>query len=172
MDNIEIVFELLNAEHDLSAFSCGDESLDSWLHSKALRNQKLSATRTFLALDKTSGTIMGYYGLSMSEIVRADAPKSVQRNMPQGIPVVLLGRLAVSKDHQGMGMGRFVMRHALETSVRAGESIATRLVITQPIDLDARRFYLAVGFEPLAGTSDTLCLDLVKLAKTENYSKR
>ena len=163
MPDIKIVFELLNAGHDVSTFSCGDEALDLWLYNRALRNQTLNATRIFLAVDEVSGTIMGYYGLSMSEIIRADAPKPAQRNMPEAIPVVLLGRLAVSKQHQKLGLGRFIMRHVLETSLHASEAVAARLIITQPIDANARNFYLAVGFEPLAQTPDTLCLDLRKI---------
>ena len=163
MTDIRVAFELLDGTHDLAAFSCGDDSLDAWLRDRALRNQKLDATRTFVALEEGTRRIMGYYGLSMGEIVRSDAPKPAQRNMPASIPVILLGRLAISIEFQGQGLGRFLMRHALETSLRAAENVAARLMITVPIDEQARRFYLAVGFEPLAGRDDALCIDLKKL---------
>lgn len=165
MTEPDIVFEPIGDKHDTASFSCGDESLDAWLRSRALRNQKLNATRTFLALDSQDRSILGYYGLAMSEIVRAEAPKPTQRNMPSAIPVILLGRLAVSRHRQGIGLGRFIMRHALETALFAAESVAARLMLTVPIDDEARRFYLAVGFEPLAGRDDVLCIDLKKLQR-------
>ena len=92
-----ITIELLKPHHDLSGFSCGEETLDDWLQRKALKNQKLDATRTFVAHAQENDSVIGYYGLSMSEIVRTDAPKAAQRNMPSSIPVVLLGRLAIHK---------------------------------------------------------------------------
>ena len=158
-----ITIELLKPHHDLSGFSCGEETLDDWLQRKALKNQKLDATRTFVAHVEESKAIIGYYGLSMSEIVRTDAPKAAQRNMPSSIPVVLLGRLAIHQEWQGQGLGRFLMRHVIHTAYTASQSVAARMIMTQPLDQRAYEFYQSTGFEPLKSKPDILVIDLKKV---------
>lgn len=160
-----IRIELLNPSHDVSGFTCGDAAMDDWLHSRALKNQKLAATRTFAAVREDTSAVIGYYGLSMSQIIRSDAPKSTQRNMPETIPVVLLGRLAIHQGFQGKGLGRYLMRHVITTSLAAAEQVAARMIVTHPIDENAQRFYYSVGFEPLRTRPDIVAIDLQKAAK-------
>lgn len=158
----KLTISLLCIEHDLSDFVCGDESMDLWLKSRALKNQKSDATRTFVVTTTENCSVIAYYGLSMSEIIRSNAPKPVQRNMPQSTPVVLLGRLAIHKDYQGRGLGRYLMRHVIKTSVKASEVVAARMLITQPIDKSARLFYQAIGLDELPNNPDLLGIDLKK----------
>ena len=160
----EIEIQLLTSTHDLEAFACGDDSLDAWLRDRALKNQKLSATRTFAVTVKGESEVIGYYGLSMSKIIRTDAPKSTQRNMPDHIPVILLGRLAIDKAWQGKGLGRFLTRHMIQTSLAASQSVAARMIVTKPIDENAFQFYQSVGFESLTGQEILLAIDLKKIA--------
>ncbi|MEZ5536525.1 MAG: GNAT family N-acetyltransferase [Thiolinea sp.] len=160
----EIDIRLLTGEHETEDFTCGDESLDSWLQERALKNQTLDATRTFVATIAGERSVIAYYGLSMSEIIRTEAPKAAQRNMPESIPVVLLGRLAIHQDWQGKGLGRYLVRHLIKTALVASQAVAARMIITKPIDEAARHFYLAVGFEPLRGRPDVLAIDLKKVA--------
>lgn len=155
-----IRIELLNPDHNVLDFSCGDASMDNWLQSRALKNQKLAATRTFVAIREDTEAVIGYYGLSMSQIIRVDAPKSVQRNMPEMIPVVLLGRLAIHTEFQGKGLGRYLIRHVVTMALAAAETVAARMIVTHPIDENAHHFYRCVGFEALRTRSDILGIDL------------
>lgn len=160
-----IRIELLNPDHNALDFSCGDVSMDNWLQSRALKNQKLAATRTFVAIRKDTEAVIGYYGLSMSQIIRVDAPKSVQRNMPEMTPVVLLGRLAIHTEFQGKGLGRYLIRHVVTMALAAAETVAARMIVTHPIDEHARHFYQRVGFEALHTQPDILAIDLRKARK-------
>ena len=101
----------------------------------------------------------------MSHIIRNDAPKKTQRNMPESIPVVLLGRLAIDEKWQGKGLGRYLMRHMIKTCLAASEAVAARMIITQPIDENASNFYVSVGFEPLRSQENMLAIDLKKVAE-------
>ena len=157
-----IRIELLNSDHNALDFSCGDASMDNWLQSRALKNQKLSATRTFVAIREDTKTVIAYYGLSMSQVIRVDAPKSVQRNMPEMIPVVLLGRLAIHTEFQGKGLGRYLIRHVVTMALAAAETVAARMIVTHPIDENAHHFYRCVGFEALRTRPDILAIDLRK----------
>lgn len=159
----DISVKLLTADHETTPFSCGEASMDNWLKTRALRNQKLAATRTFAVTLANEKVVIGYYGLSMSEIIRSAAPKSTQRNMPESIPVVLLGRLAIDQSWQGKGLGLYLVQHLIQTALLASQTVAARMIITKPIDQSADQFYQAVGFEPLRGHADFLGIDLRKV---------
>jgi GNAT superfamily N-acetyltransferase len=90
--------------------------------------------------------VVGYYGLSMKDIVRADAPSSIRRGGPLSISVVLLGRLAVDRREQGRGLGKALLKDALLRSARAARSVGARALVVDAKDEDARRFYEHYGF--------------------------
>lgn len=77
--------------HELADFNCGEFSLDEWLKKRAIKNQVSGASRCFLVC--TGSTVIGYYSLSAGAIVRESTPKAMRRNMPDPLPVLLLGRL-------------------------------------------------------------------------------
>ena len=45
----------LDADHELADFRCGDDALDAWLPTRALRNQADGSSRTWVVLDATVG---------------------------------------------------------------------------------------------------------------------
>ena len=94
--------------HEVEGFSCGVESLDVWLKRRALKNQIAGASRTFVICESTR--VMAYYVLASSAVVVNAAPGRFRRNMPDPIPVVVLGRLAVDVVWHGRGIGRAMVR--------------------------------------------------------------
>jgi GNAT superfamily N-acetyltransferase len=138
--------ELLAEHHDIESFDCGKSTLNEWLNKKALKAQKIGGSaRIFVVCDKETHVI-GYYGLSTGAINRNDAPGKVKRNMPNPIPVVILGRLAVSKLHQGQGIGPGLLRDALLRVLSAAELIGIRAVLVHTLNDNARNFYRKHGF--------------------------
>ncbi|MBU5643702.1 GNAT family N-acetyltransferase, partial [Citrobacter sp. S46_ASV_140] len=85
--------EPLRAGHILTSFCCGVDSMDSWLKQRAMKNQVTGASRTFVCCDSNS-KVMAYYSLASSAVTTNTAPGRFRRNMPDPIPVVVLGRLA------------------------------------------------------------------------------
>jgi predicted N-acetyltransferase YhbS len=136
--------ELLAAHQDLSAFDSGEISLDEWLKKRALPNQVSGASRTFVVCDETK--VVGYYALASGAVKAATAPGKFRRNMPDPIPVVLLGRLAIDRTWQGRGLGRSLFRDAAMRVLQAADAIGIRGVVVHALSDDARRFYLALGF--------------------------
>jgi GNAT superfamily N-acetyltransferase len=67
--------------------------------------------------------------------------------MPDPIPVVVLGRLAVARSHQGQGLGRALFRDAGLRVVYAAETIGIRGLLVHALDEDAKAFYLRLGLE-------------------------
>lgn len=138
--------EPLTDLHDTATFSCGVESLNDWLRRRALRNQATGASRTFVACaDKR---VVAYYSLASSAIIVTDAPGRFRRNMPDPIPVVLLGRLAIDLSFQGKGIARGLVRDASLRIIQAADSIGIRGLIAHALSAEAKAFYERVGFEP------------------------
>lgn len=137
--------ELLTAAHELSAFNSGVPSLDEWLRRRALTNQASGASRTFLLCDEQR--VLGYYALAASAVAPDAAPGRFRRNMPDPIPLVVLGRLAIDRLQQGRGLGRALFRDAALRVVAAADSIGIRGLLVHAISEEARAFYVGLGLD-------------------------
>lgn len=136
---------ILNSEHLIHDFSSGMTSLDDWLKKRALANQVSGATRTFaICIDNR---VVGFYALASGSISIKSALGKFKRNMPNPIPVVILARLTIDTSIQGQGLGRALFRDAALRVVQASETIGIRGIIVHAISEDAKRFYLALGFQ-------------------------
>ena len=139
-------------------FSCGEDSLDDWLSRRAKRSEVDGASRTYVTLADGS-TVAGYYCLVAAALTRDSATGRARRNMPEPIPCFLLGRLAVDRRHQGVGLGAALLRDAIRRSLAAAEVLGARLLLVHAIDDQARSFYEHFDFEP--SPSDPMHLLLV-----------
>ena len=92
---------LLTEAHDTASFDCGEPVLDDWLRNRAWDNLQVAASRTYVICPASSGRIVGYFALSMGQILAQDVKGSMRRNMPRQIPAVTLGRLAIDRAWQG-----------------------------------------------------------------------
>ncbi len=135
----------LTAIHDTSGFVCRLESLALWLRRRALGNAMTGASRTYVVCEG-GNHVAGYYALAAGAIALVAAPGRLRRNMPDPLPVVVLGRLAVHLDWEGKGVGRGLLKDAVLRSLQAADLIGVRALLCHAIDDDARSFYLAHGF--------------------------
>lgn len=134
------------ADHHVTAgFDCGVASLDAWLQRRAAANQCSGTSRTFVVCD--GGRVVGYYALASSAIVPAVAPGRFRRNMPDPVPVVVLGRLAVARTHHGQGLGRALFQDAARRVIHAAEAIGIRGLVMHVLSEEAKAFYLRLGLE-------------------------
>lgn len=138
----------LDASHLKQAFSCGNMLLDRYLHQQAKQDVKRKLSACFVMAD-SAGRIKGYYTLSSAGIPREMLPDTILKALPpayQALPVTLLGRLAVSVDFQGKGLGEVLLVDALQRSYHVSKEIASMAVIVDPIDESAMKFYEKYGF--------------------------
>ena len=136
--------ERLSPEHDIVEFDSGEPSLDDWLRRRALRNEASGASRTYVVC--VGRKVAGYYALSAGAIAHTHAPGRIKRNMPDPIPVVVLGRLAVDKTYHGKGVGTGLLRDAVLRALQAVEIAGIRAILVHAISEAARRFYEKYGF--------------------------
>lgn len=137
----------LSTEHDTSAFDCGVADLNKWLTSRGLANHRAGASRVYVIAGDDM-RVIGYYALASGGIAAADTPGRFRRNMPDPIPVVILGRLAIDQRHQGRGLGADLLRDAVLRALEASRLIGIRGMVVQAKDDQAGAFYRRWGFTP------------------------
>src|SRR5688500_15079258 len=92
--------------------------------------------------------VVAYYCLAAGAVAHAAAPGRVRRNMPDPIPVVVIGRLAVDRSFQGHGLGRSMLRDAILRTIKAASIAGIRAILVHAISEEARQFYRHCGFHP------------------------
>ncbi|MDH4322155.1 MAG: GNAT family N-acetyltransferase, partial [Desulfobulbaceae bacterium] len=125
-------------------FDCGEESLDFWLKKYAFRNEAAGASRTFVVCSDQQ--IIGYYALAAGSVAQQGAPGKVKRKMPDPIPVMVLGRLAVDKRWQAKGIGRGLLKDALLRTLAVASQVGIRAILVHALSGKAKEFYLCHGF--------------------------
>ena len=152
---------LLHAQHQTEQFSCGVASLDAWLKRRALKNQIQGASRTYVACQ--GDRVLAYYAIASGAVTCNEATGRLRRNMPDPIPVVVLGRLGVDSSLHGQGVGRSLVRDAALRILQAADVIGIRGMTVQALSDDARLFYEHMGFEPSPLDPNLLMITLADL---------
>jgi GNAT superfamily N-acetyltransferase len=149
----------LDASHRLEQFDCGEPVLNHWLQRRALTNHVSGASRVFVVIDG-SGEVFGYYALAAGAVAHAAASGSVRRNMPDPVPVLVLGRLAVDRRMQGQRVGSALLADAVRRATRVAGEAGVRALLVHALHERARDFYLRYGFRSSPLDSMTLMLRL------------
>lgn len=144
--------------HDLSNFESGEPSLDEWLKKRALKNDAAGASRCFVVC--AGASVVGYYSLSAGAISHEAAPKAMRRNMPDPLPLLLLGRLAMDKRSHNQGLGSALLRDAMMRAVAVASDAGVFAILVHALTPEAKQFYLSRGFVPSPLQPMTLMMTL------------
>jgi predicted N-acetyltransferase YhbS len=109
---------------------------------------------------------MGYYALATGAVSRERATGRVRRNMPEQIPVMVLGRLAVDREYQGKRLGSALLRDALLRTLRASEVAGIRAVLLHAVDDRSKSFYLHHGFAESPIDPMTMMVTLAEIERS------
>jgi GNAT superfamily N-acetyltransferase len=153
----------LTDQHHLAEFDSGEPSLDDWLKRRAAKNQANGSSRTYVVCE--GNTVIGYYCLAAGAIGHIEAPSSMKRNRPDPVPVLVLGRLAIHKDHQQKGIGTALLNDAIRRAIQAADIAGVTALLVHAISKEARRFYLSRGFIESPIKPMTLCLMLATVVR-------
>ena len=154
----------LTGEHQIDSFDSGEPALDDWLKRRARANQASGASRTYVV--SVRKVVVAYYALASGAIAQAAVPGKFRRNMPDPIPVVRLGRLAVDRQFQARGLGRALFRDAALRVSQAAGTIGIRGIVVHAISREAQKFYVALGFDPCPDEAMTLVVTLQDIRAT------
>lgn len=140
--------ELLHKRHERRDFSCGVEALDRYIQRQASQDTRKHVAAVFVAVEKATTEVHGYYTLSMSGVALRSLPEKLLHEMPRypSVPVVRLGRLAVREDCQGQRLGKFLLVGAMHRALHS--EIAWHSMVVDAKDEKARSFYSRYGFLP------------------------
>ena len=147
----------LVAGHDVASFACGRPDLDEWLKRRALSNEG-RASRTYVVA--TGVRVVGYYSLAAGAVERVAVPRKIRHDLPESVPVMVLGRLATDVSFQGRGVGKGMLKDALVRSIAVSEVIGIRAVLVHALDDDAVTAYAPFGFVPSPIGERTLVLPI------------
>jgi GNAT superfamily N-acetyltransferase len=159
--------EPITREHRLDVFDCGKVPLNDFLRRRALKNEG-RASRTYVieaAAGEQAGAVVGFYTLSAGAVQLADVPKKLARNMPNPLPVMVLGRMAVDTRHAGKGLGRGMLREAFQRVLDASQKVGARALLVHAVDDEAVTFYTQYGFQIFPTGSRTLFLPIKTVAE-------
>lgn len=134
-------------------FDCGEQALNEWLRSRALKNETTGASRTFVSIDADADQVAGYYCLSAGSLAQQEAPGRLKRNMPSPIPIILIGRLAVDSRYAGCGLGASLLQDAVVKGVEASRIVGARAFVVDALNEKAEGFYRRFGFEHMPPAS-------------------
>ena len=140
----------LNDGHDRKGFDCGDEELNGWFAQVARQHKEKGVSSTFVAVaDEASTEVLGFYALSLAELVNSDLPGQYRKRLPARVPVFRLGRLATAKSHERQGIGEYMLFDAIDRVTRIAKDVGGigLVVNAKP---SAVSFYNRYGFEQMA----------------------
>ena len=156
--NLDFKVEKLKRDHVLDGFDCGKEPLNRFLIRNALQNQQANASQTYLLI--TADRVIGYHTLVVGEVTFAATPERLKKGLARHpVPIMLLARLAVSRDCQGRGIGQALLKDALLRTLQAADIAGIRAFAVHAKDVEARTFY--EHFDFIASPSDPMHLFLL-----------
>jgi len=137
----------LRREDDRSGFRSGDEALDLFFHRYAGQNQfRHHIGVTYVAVDEDR--MLGFVTVSPVSLDAQVLPTG-RRMPPYPLPVLRVARLAVDERARGLGIGKALLRFALELAERMRDDFGC-----VGVQVDAKgtavSFYERYGFETIA----------------------
>lgn len=140
--------EPLAKQHRLDEFDC-EPALDEWLKRHARAAQASDSARVFVVTLEDEQTVVGYYALAAAQVAPGDATARALKGQPQARPVsaILLARLAVDRNHQGVGLGRSLLQDVLLRCVDAADAIGARVLLVHAKHEAAKAWYMNYGFD-------------------------
>lgn len=158
---MEIQIQQLRSHHDTEAFTCGNAALDGWFRRIAKQHARKGISRTYVALDPGKpNSVLGFYSLTVGEAETETMPAAFAKNLPRKIPIVLLGRLAVSTQVQKQKIGRNLLVNALQRTVRVAFQVGISAILVDAKDKRAVAFYEHFGFQLLPDSPHRLVLPI------------
>ena len=139
--------EKLRPDHTIEGFDCGREELNRYLLRYAWANQQAGAAQTYVGL--AGDSVIGYHTLAVGEVSRDEAPERLTKGLARHpVPVMLLARLAVDRRWHGQGVGKALLKDAMQRTLQAADIAGIRAFAVHAKDEEARSLYLRFDFIP------------------------
>jgi ribosomal protein S18 acetylase RimI-like enzyme len=162
------------AKHDRAAFSCGDDHLNNFLKNTAGRQHEQDIARVTVACLDDSPVVIGYYALNASFVDVSTLPEPDQKRLPRypTIPAIYLSKLGVQDEHQGQGLGEYLVAHAFNRCVKVADEIGAYFLVLDALNERSAKLYRRLGFVDLVGHEPRMLIkmSIVREAATKSAS--
>lgn len=149
--------ELLASGHDRTGFDCGEPALDDFLRRQAGQLQRRGFGKTYVAVDDEGAAVRGFITVSVGQIATASMPPALK--LPRyPVPILRIGRLAVDRRCQGLGIGQDLLAFAFHLTLDFADRVGLWAVVVDAKHETAAAWYRRLGF--IATLDDPLCLYL------------
>lgn len=137
----------LQATDQVDAFDCGHAALNQFLQRYALVNQKAHSAQTYVCC--RDNVVVGFYSLAVGSVDPDAAPSRIMKGLARHpVPIMILARLAIDKEHQRKGLGQALLKDALLRTAQAADIAGIRCLLVHAKDDTARQWYESWEFEP------------------------
>jgi GNAT superfamily N-acetyltransferase len=159
--------EAIGRSHDRKAFDCGTPELNVYLQRYARQNHESGGPKTFVVASTVEPTkILGYYSISPGAIEFSRVPDALTRKLGRyEVPVFRLGRLAVSHDLQGYGLGSDLLLAAGARALAVAAEVGGTALAIDAKDANAARWYARFGAVALLDNPLQLVLPLASIGE-------
>jgi GNAT superfamily N-acetyltransferase len=156
----------IDRRHDRKRFDCGVAELNDYLDRYARQNHVSGGAKTFVAVSPSEpARVLGFYSISPGAIEFAHVPASLTRKLGRyDVPVFRLGRLAVDRPMQGLGLGGDLLLSAGMRALAVAAEVGGIALAIDAKDEAAARWYERFGALPLLDDPLKLILPLSVIA--------
>lgn len=160
--------QILDRTYDRVSFDCGEDALNKYLRETARQHNEKGISKTFVYVDTDSPeTILGFFTLSICEIVTEGLPRKYSKRLPKKVPAAKLGRLAVSRACQGQQIGGILMVEAMKRTLAVADNFGIVGFFVDAKNDRAQKFYEGFGFVELQVNPRVLFLPLKTLIEAD-----
>ena len=171
----KIDIKILSKNIDLNKFDCGNTDLNEFLIEDGIIQQKemLNVTHIFIYEKK----ILGFLTLAMDNIDIKQLGKKYQKVYEnkgisyKTIPTVKLGRFAIDKNYQKLGIGTFLIKWSQYCIIKFSKRIGVRFIAIDAY-MDVIEFYSKNKFEMTNKTKQNLGKIIEKYKQTLKVDKK
>lgn len=157
--------EAIAKAHDRAASDCGDDEMNDFVRRYARQSHELGGAKTFLAVDDSNPTILGFYSLAPAALAHERVPEALRRGLARHeVPGFRLARLATHVSLQGQGLGGQLLAAAARRCIRAATEVGGVTLIIDAKSERAAQWYAGYGAVPLQDAPHTLVMALATFA--------
>ena len=160
--------EPLGSSHDRGGFDCGVTPLNRYLRETARQHIARGIAKTFVLVEEAAVApkpVLGFFTVSLCQVLGDDVPSKWTKKLPDQIPAMRLGRLAVARTRQGEGLGKVLLVAAIYTVASVADAAGGIGLFVDAKTEAAAAFYARFGFEPTATRPLTLFMPMDTLRR-------
>ena len=156
----ELSFILLNENHNIKPFDCGDEDLNEFLFEKAKRYNSEFLATTFLIENETQ--TVAFYSI-FNDSLKVEEENFASKNAfkrflkefvshpkrhLKSFPALKIGRLGIDQNFKGKGLGKLIVNNIISETFESNKKQGCKLITVDAYS-ESLQFYERLNFEYL-----------------------